>query len=48
MTSFDQNNVGFQHWMECYNEIGGLDDDDPHDINIPKSKGTRLVEGLGI
>ena len=34
--------------MECYNVTGEPDHDDPFDINIPKSKGTHAVEGLGV
>ena len=34
--------------MECYNVMGEPDDDDPLDVNIPESKGTRVVEGFGI
>ena len=38
----------FHHWMECYNVTREPDDDDPLDINIPKSEGMRAVEGFGI
>ena len=31
--------------MEYYNVIRKLDDDDPHDINIPESEGTCTGEG---
>ena len=34
--------------MECYNVIGEPNDDDPHDINIPKSQGTHIVEGSSV
>ena len=34
--------------MECYNVTGEPDDDDPCDINIPESKGTRPMEGSGV
>ena len=37
----------FQHWMTCYNLFGDPDDD-PTNINIPESKGSREVEGSGI
>ena len=48
MTKFNQNSVTIQHWMECYNVRRELDDDDPHDINIPESEGTHAVEGSGV
>ena len=34
--------------MECYNVMGEPNDDEPLDINIPKSKGMRGVEVFGI
>ena len=37
-----------QHWMEYYNVMREPDYDDPLDVNIPDSKGTHTVEGLGI
>ena len=36
-----------QHWMTCYN-LSGDPDDDPTNINIPESKGSREVEGSNI
>ena len=36
-----------QHWMACYN-MAGEPDDDPTNINIPESEGTREVKGSGI
>ena len=47
-TNFYQSSATVQHWMECYNVTGEPDDDDPCDINIPKYKGTHLVEGSGV
>ena len=43
MTSFQQNNVTIQIWMEFYNVMDEPDDNDPNNINIPESKGTRVV-----
>ena len=34
--------------MESYNVTGEPDDDDPHEINIPKSIGTHLVKGSDV
>ena len=34
--------------MECYSIIGEPDGEDPCDINIPESKGPRIVEGSGV
>ena len=48
MTNFNQNSVTIQHWMECYNVTGQLDDDYPLEVNILESEGTRIMEGLGI
>ena len=48
MTNFNYHDATIQHWMEFYNVIGELDDDDPLDINIPESEGTCTVEGFGI
>ena len=36
-----------QQWMACYN-LARDPDDDPTNINISKSEGTRTVEGSGI
>ena len=42
-----QCSVTIQQWMACYN-LAGDPDDDPTNINIPESEGTREVEGSGI
>ena len=34
--------------MECYNVTDEPDDDNPMNINIPKSEGTHAVEGSGV
>ena len=47
-TNFHQCNKTVHHWMERYNVIGEPNDDDPLDVNIPKSEGMRTVEGVGI
>ena len=36
-TNFHQCNMTVHNWMECYNITGELEDDDPLEINIPKS-----------
>ena len=46
--NFHQCSTTAHHWMECYNVIRELDDDDPIDINIPDSEGMHAVEGVGI
>ena len=46
--NFHQCSTTVHHWMECYNIIGELDDDDSIEINIPESRGMRVVEGVGI
>ena len=48
MTSFNQSNAIVQHWMEFFNVMGELDDDDPCDVNILESKGTHAMKGFGI
>ena len=48
MKNFNQRNETVQDWTECYNVAGEPDDDDPQDINIPKSEGTHVVQGFGI
>ena len=48
MSNFNWSSTIVQHWMECYNVMGVLDDNDPQDTNIPKYEGTCAVEGLGI
>ena len=44
-TNFHQCNMTIQNWMECYNLMRELNDDDPLDINIPKSEGIFIVDG---
>ena len=39
-SSFPHNSVTVYNWMECYNITGELDDDDLHDIRIPKYEGS--------
>ena len=48
MTNFHQSSAIVQHWMECHKVTSETYDDDPHDINIPESKGTCTVEGSSI
>ena len=36
-----------QQWMACYN-LDGDPDDDPTNIKLLKSEGTRIMEGSGI
>ena len=43
MSIFPWSGATVQDLMECYNIIGVPDDDDPHDLHIPKSKGSRAI-----
>ena len=46
--NFHQCSTIVQHWMECYDIIGELNDDHSLDINILDPKGTCIVEGSGV
>ena len=48
MYNFHHSNTAVQHWMECYNIIGELDDDGPRDIHILEYEGTREMDGSGV
>ena len=37
--------VQMEHALECYNFTTGEEDDNPRNINIPESEGTRKIEG---
>ena len=36
------------NWMQCYNLMGELDDDDVLETNILDSEGIRTIEGASI
>ena len=42
--NFHQCNMTIHNWMECYNDMRELNDDDPLEINIPKSEGICTVD----
>ena len=48
MSSFPHSSTIVQDWMECYNVADEPNDDDPRDIHIPESEGSRAVEGSGL
>ena len=48
MSSFPNSSATVHDWMECYNVDDEPDDDDPHDKHVPKSEGSRVVEGSSL